>query len=130
MIRRIFTLAVAVSLMLLPMPSVTAQSNECGPGPSVPFANETLTVSTTALPLTATVYAPSSPPKADQAIIVVNSESIRIWFDGSTPTGSVGIILAAGQSVRVCALSLPKVKMIRDGASDSEVAVEYSGPAN
>lgn len=128
MIRRLFSMVTAVSLMLMPMPHADAQQNECGTGPSVPFANETLTVSTTALPLTSTVYNPAGGPKANQALISVNTEEIRIWADGTVPTASNGIILVAGQTILVCALSLPKIRMIRDDAQDAEVAIQYSGP--
>ncbi len=128
--RKTIAALVALSLTLAPIPSVYAQSNDCGVGPSVPFASETLTVSTTALGFTLATYAPSGGPVANQALVFINTNNVRAAFDGSAPTTSAGAILQAGQSILVCALSLSKTRFIRDDASDADVYVVYSGPQN
>jgi hypothetical protein len=125
--KKMFAVCLAAALILAPLPA-RAQSNECGTGPSVPFAHETITVSTTAVGFTLATYAPSSPPKANQAFVSVNSNSVRVWFDGTSPTASDGILIAAGQTFRVCAASLARTLMIRAVGVDAEVAVQYSGP--
>ena len=124
------SIILTLSLALLPMPTY-AQQNECGTGPSVPFASETITVSTTAIGFTLATYAPTGGPvTANQALVFVNTNNLRARFDGVAPTTSVGAIMAAGQFFLVCSLSLNRTQFIRDDASDVEVFVVYSGPSN
>lgn len=51
--------------------------------------------------------------------------SVRVTVDGQTPTSSLGILLAAGQSLELQSPGAPKsaVKAIRVGGSDGTVAV-------
>ena len=53
---------------------------------------QTLTVSSTAVSLTV-------PARANAALITVESNSIRWWDDGSTPTASAGHLATAGTQV-------------------------------
>jgi hypothetical protein len=124
------SVAVIVGLILAPfgvIQPVSAQSSTaCNTGGVTAFTKETLTVSTSALPLTASVYNPTGGPRATVALIAVNANNIRVWFDGSAPTDTAGIIVAAGAApFYVCGADIPKVQMIRDDASDAEVAVQY-----
>ena len=48
------------------------------------LSSETITVSSTAIPLT------TIPGVADSAEISIEADTIRFWKDGSTPTASVG----------------------------------------
>lgn len=129
--RKALSVVLALSLFLLPFPAVGQSTTECNTSGVVAFSNETLTVSTTALPLTASVYNPTGGPRATVALVAVNAEDVRVWFDGSAPTGSVGIIVAAGAApFTVCGPQIAKLQMIRDGASDAEVAIQYFAPQN
>lgn len=121
--KRTIAAFLVLSLCLFPAP-VIAQQNECSTGPSVPspaYPSQSLTVSTTALPLTI-------PAGANQALIFFNTNNVRMAVDGSIPTTDVGAIMVAGQTIRVCALSMNRVRLIRDDASDAEVYIIYSGP--
>lgn len=120
--KRTIAASLALSLCLFPVPTL-AQQNQCGTGPSVPISAQTLTVSTTAVALTV-------PSGANQAVLFFNTNNVRVAYDGTAPTTSVGAILQAGQSQLICALTLAKVQMIRDDASDAEVYAVYSGAPN
>lgn len=136
MIRRTFSALLAVSLMLLPMPTAQAQTTALDacpfpPGNLVVAYAEPLTVSTTAIGLTASVYNPGSgSPKAVCALITVNTNGISRWVAGRTPTASDGALVAAGVQFSVGPANLATLKMIRSGASDASVAVEYMVPTN
>jgi len=54
------------------------------------FASESVTVSTSAVGLTAASYAPAGQQAARQAFITVESDEIRYWLDGTAPTSTVG----------------------------------------
>lgn len=89
---------------------------------------ETLTVSSTALPFTASVYNPGNgSPKAVCAVVSVNTNSVRWWADGSTPTASAGFLTEAVASFTVGQNNLAQFKVIRV-SSDSEVAIQYMVP--
>lgn len=117
-----------VALICAPVPTVEAQNTtQCNTANLSAFASETITVSTSAVGLTAATYNPGNGQNpASAALVAVNTNNLRAWFDGSAPTTSAGIIVAAGQSFVVCGIpGLQKLKMIRDDASDVEVAVQY-----
>lgn len=97
-------------------------SASCGSPNIVPINKETLTVSTTATGLTASSYS-----GAIGALITVASADARMWFDGSTPTASVGHLIASGQSLTVCGVTIRQLKVIRAGASDTVLSVTYLG---
>jgi hypothetical protein len=100
-----------------------------------PFAFETLTVSTTAKTLTATVWAPNgvtSVPVAKVAIITVEANPLRWRADGLAPTSSTGILVAGAAApaqpsqIEVCGqAALLLMQMIRQGAADSTIMVQY-----
>lgn len=92
-----------------------------------PFAFETVTVSTSAIGLTAATYnAPSTgQPPAVMAFLTTEDDTMRFRVDGADPTSSVGHEVASGTGLIVCTASLPKLKMIRSGAADVPVSVTY-----
>lgn len=57
---------------------------------TVPFAKEELSISSTATPLTSSVYSPGGSEPASVALITVETSDIRWWSNGSTPTDSGG----------------------------------------
>lgn len=89
------------------------------------FSRETITVSTTAIGPTIATSAPSSGPARG---VVVNpvTQDIRFTCDGTTPTASLGIRIAAGDTVVIYGESnVNNLKMIREDASDSSVELAY-----
>jgi hypothetical protein len=84
-----------------------------------------LTVSSTALPLTVTVYRPGNgAPNAVCALIVSNANSISWWSSGAIPTAGDGIITAAGTPISVGVNDMAQFRMIRV-VSDATVAIQY-----
>jgi hypothetical protein len=130
--KRIIAAVAAISVVLIPVPEVRAQSSTvCTAGNVVPFASETIVVSTNAVVLTRATYAPGGGinPATVALISVQGGNDIRIWLDGTAPTDTVGIIVSSGQSLYVCGTVLGTFKAIRDGSSDSELAVQYFNQA-
>jgi hypothetical protein len=105
------------------------QADVLGYGPRQAFAYETLTVSTTALSLTAATYAPSdanTKGKAQKAIITANDQPARFRYDSGTPTASVGHKLAAGETIVLYGITnITNFRVIREGATDVNLAVTY-----
>lgn len=65
-----------------------------------PYTFESITISSSALGLTAGKYNPSDPnqPLKEAQCVVITSEtdSIRYTFDGTTPTASLGHLMTSG----------------------------------
>lgn len=125
--KRFFAVLTSLALVLAPWPAGAQSSTICTAGNAVPFTHETITVSTSSVGLTASVYAPTDgTPRATVALLSVQGgQDVRVWFDGTAPTTSAGIVVASGQSLYVCGTVIQTVRLIRDGASDAEVAVQY-----
>lgn len=90
-----------------------------------PFAKETITVSSTAIGFTSATYAPAGALRASVAYITIETNSIRFWSDGSTPTAAVGHPAPAGQAIEVCGVpAINQFLMIRQSA-DATASVTY-----
>lgn len=113
--------------------AVDAGAQTCYPQTAdlVPFTKESLTVSTSAVPLTASVYAPSGSARAVSAYMTVGADAIRVWFDGSAPSSTVGHYYASGTQITVCGVTISRIQFIRDtgAAGDATLSVTYSRPA-
>jgi hypothetical protein len=97
-------------------------------GTLAPFADEVLTISSTAKALTATVYAPAGVQPADMAVCTVETDSVRYRVAG-VPTAAIGqLVIAtatAPASLTVCGnLSLRKVLFIRV-TTDASLSCSY-----
>lgn len=79
-----------------------------------------LTVSTTAVALTL-------PAGAQFAQVEAESAGIRWRDDGVNPTASVGMTLAAGESIWYDAGGLAAFRAIRSGGADAILNVSYYG---
>lgn len=127
--KKLILSVLSLSLILAPIPAKA--QNGVGACPFnasslVSAYKEMLTVSTTALPFTRTVYRPTNgKPPAVCATVVVNTNSISWWSTGATPTAADGIITPTAGVFSVGSTDLTKFLMIRAGASDAEVAVLY-----
>jgi hypothetical protein len=71
-----------------------------------PYAHETLTVGTGALPLTATVYTVAG--IKDAAALISTEAALRYWLDGTSPTSTVGHVLPAGDVLALSGLGAIK----------------------
>ena len=90
---------------------------------------EQLTVSTTALGLTATKYAPNGQQDlnvATFAVADVETNPIRYRDDGVPPTSSVGQPASAGAQIQLVGVqAIRDFLAIRSGAADSTLEVSY-----
>ena len=93
--RRLLWLFLIAGLWLVPH-AASAQMAFCpgvGQNTLLPYAFESVTVGNTAVPLTASVYAPTGvSPKV--AALSLEADNIRFRVDGVAPTGSVGHLVA------------------------------------
>ena len=125
--RRFVAVLAALSVVFVPVRGFAQSSTVCTAGNAVPFTRETITVSTAAIGLTRATYIPGGGvnPATVALISVQGGENVRVWFDGTAPTTSAGIVVQSGQSLYVCGTVLQTFKAIRDDSADSELAVQY-----
>lgn len=89
------------------------------------FAYEKITVSTSALPLTAATYV-SGDKRAQVAHITIESQPVNYTYDGTTPTATEGHNLIAGSTLVLTGYSnIVAFRIIRSGASDATIKVTY-----
>lgn len=82
---------------------------------------ESVTVSTTAVTLTAATYT-----NCDNALITVETDQVRFRLDGVAPTSSVGHVLDAGDTLILdSADQIVGARFIRSGGSDATLRVSY-----
>jgi len=90
------------------------------------FAKEELTVSSTVVALTSSVYRPTGQTAASKAFITVEDNPIRYWYDGSDPTSTSGHLAAAGATIELEPLEdIENFKCIRATAADAAIKVTY-----
>jgi len=110
----------------LPSPAL-AQVCPGASTPLRPYAKETLVISSTALPLTNSVYmSAGNSPKV--ASVTLTGDSISYWDTGDVPTASVGhLVPLVGSAVQflVCGqVAVQNFKAIRV-TTDATLAVSY-----
>ena len=89
-----------------------------------PYAYESLTISSTAVGLTASVY--GEDVRVMQAFITLESAQIRFRIDGNNPTTTEGHLLEAGQNLTLENYNAIKnFRAIRTGSSDGNIRVTY-----
>lgn len=99
----------------------------------VPFAGESITVSSTAVPFTASVYNQltlgTGSKDAVAALLCDNTNSINFRSDGTAPTAAIGTPLATNSCVCIGRASFLNgmTRMIRV-TSDAVVFVAYIAP--
>ena len=83
------------------------------------MANESLTISTTALGLT-------RKENYDYAMVVVESYAVRVWDDGTDPTATVGIALEPTDFVELTTKrEVQNFRAIRRDGVDSTLRIQY-----
>lgn len=92
-------------------------------GPGVPVGKQAaLTVGAAAVGLTI----PSTKPAPNWAHITVETQSIRYWVDGSTPTAAEGHLVAAGGSIDLSGNDeVRKFSAIRATGADGVIQVTF-----
>ena len=85
------------------------------------FASEQAVVSSTALNLDTFGFTAAEMQEATRAIVMVNTNAIRVWWDGSTPTTTDGMIFAVG--FELIGVNVQQLLIVRDGTSDAEIAI-------
>jgi len=113
-------------LLALSFPTTGSAQGLCSglPHPVICYAHETLTVSNTAVPFTASVYAPGGKQGPEIAAVTLEGDNIRVWYDGGVPTSTVGQLIqqpvfwvCGGDSIR-------KFLAIRQ-TTDATLNIEY-----
>jgi len=134
MTKKLFLAALVLALVLPPFPR-TVQAQDlfvCGQNPSQLVAgdHEQITVSSTALGLTAAKLNPTTgAPRPTCAVIqVISTVSISYWGAFGVPTASDGQLLPQYGSITVGPSNLTSVRMIRV-TTDATVSVQYFSPA-
>jgi len=90
------------------------------------FAKEELTISSTAVSLTSSVFRPAGQTPASKAFITVETAPIRYWYDGSTPTATSGHRAEAGAVIELEPLDdIEHFKAIAETATDALIKVTY-----
>ena len=89
-------------------------------------SGEQLTVSTTALGFTAGTLRPTGSDPIYRAVVHVNVGVVRMRYDGTNPTATVGISLGAGSTYTVDGLpNVSQVRMISQDGANAEVFCTY-----
>lgn len=95
----------------------------------IPFAFESVTVSTSAVGLTSATYAPAGEQAAVEAFVTVETAAIAYLFDGTTPTVGATILghqASSTASFRIRSASdIQNFLAIRTGGSDATIRVTY-----
>lgn len=99
------------------------------------YANERLTVSSSALGLTTSTlenwqtygtYQNAKDLKGSAVLITVVTNGVYLTMNGDTPSASVGVELTTGDQLVVVGFQkLKDLRMIRNSASDATVEVTY-----
>ena len=93
---------------------------------AVAFRTKVLTVSSSVVAITDAGWSwtAGDVDAADSAVIGVHGAGVTMTWDGTTPTATTGVPLAAGAT---CVMSgngnVRNVKLIRSGASDATVSI-------
>lgn len=112
------------ALLSVIVPAPPSHAACIGGVPVVPFAYETIAVSSTAIGATAATIN-SATGKAAYAIFTTETNPLRFTADGTTPTSTVGHLVQAGQQIEACGfVAVSQFRMIRTG-SDATVQATY-----
>jgi hypothetical protein len=96
--------------------------------PNIGYATETLTVTNAVQVLTPSIYAPNqaTPGGAEVAFVTNYGAAIRYYYDGSTPSASVGHVLPDGGIITLTGQNqLQSFKAFRLSAVDSVLTITY-----
>ena len=93
-------------------------------GKYIPFNFETITVTNSAIGLTASIL--SDDPKPKRAFLTFETAQCRVRLDGTSPTSTVGHLYNPTQSLLLEGYSqLNNFKAIRTGDNSAKIQVTY-----
>ena len=123
---RVWALAVVLLALSFTVAPAPAQATCQGIGTVVPYAFESITVSSTAIGFTtATAFPAGQAPL--MAVVTTETNPIRFRADGSNPTAAEGHLVAASSTIEVCGkAAMTNFKMIRTSA-DATAKVTFYG---
>lgn len=88
---------------------------------------ESITFSTTSIGFTATTIRPTGKPPMTHCVGKLETDAIRIRWDGTAPTSTVGVPVATGEAVTIDGLAnLAAFRGIRSGSSDGVIQFQCS----
>lgn len=99
------------------MPSLQAQ---------VAYRTKAATISNTAVAISAAGWSWTAGDlaAADSAVITAHSQPVVITYDGTTPTATLGMVIATGATVTITGnANVQVVQLIRQGGSDATVSI-------
>lgn len=115
-------------LLFLALCALPAEAQIC-PGAStgdIQYAQEAITISSTALPFTVATYADGGAP-VKYAVVTLETNPIRVRADGLNPTATVGELYTNSTNVKflVCGQgNVQRFRAIRTG-SDAAITAAY-----
>lgn len=90
------------------------------------FAGEKITVSSSAVGFTAATFQPTTGGGADRVLVTVEDQPVRLRYDGTSPTASVGHLLQPGDSITLTGTdSVANAEFIRSGGTDGVIFVTF-----
>jgi len=122
--KKIFFLFVLVAALMLPS-ILGAQQCFIGNVRGIePLDHDELTIGAVASGFTAGTIQQAA-GNAHIAVVTIETDEIRYWTDGTTPTGSSGHLAAAGSSFLVCGLNSLKNFLAIRVTTDADMKVSY-----
>ena len=121
--RRVFALLAMIGVLMVPARGLPQGLCPGRTQPMIPYAHETLTVSNTAITLTASVYNAGG-VSPGMAVVVLTGDNIRVWSDGTAPTAAVGQLINANAFFLCGYESIAQFKAIRQ-TTDASMSVQY-----
>lgn len=122
--KKIFVLLVLLAALALPF---TLQAQQCFIGNVrgiEPLDHDELTIGAVASGFTAGTVQQAA-GNAHIAVVTVETDQLRYWIDGTTPTGSSGHLADAGSSFLVCGLNSIKNFLAIRVTTDADIKVSY-----
>lgn len=90
------------------------------------YQTKTATISSAAVAITAAGWSwmAGNVALADQATITAHTNPVVVTWDGTTPTATIGLYIAANASVTVRGnANVGNIQLIRSGSSDATVSI-------
>lgn len=108
---------------ILALAAVLVAGAALGADQAVSRTAPSLTISTTAVALPASLIHPSA---GDVLYCLGRHEGgqIRYWTVGAAPTASEGLILNPGEAIKIAGSDLPNWKAIRTGSTDGALVLQ------
>lgn len=84
------------------------------------YVGQDVTISNTVLSLT-DIFTEEEVSQSNKVIVFVNTNGIRAWWTGDTPTTTSGAVFT--NRFEVYNANIPKLQLIRNSTTDAEVSI-------